>query len=141
MDASECAGDATIGPGERVWVGVDVGGERSASAVVWVTQDLRVGCQVFTGDEAVLAVARRPEIQPQSPHRLFRRLRAEECPRLDIRHRGDDGTTAVATLNGTLCAMTRTIIALLENGQQADGSVRLPAVLHPLLGEVLEPIA
>jgi seryl-tRNA synthetase len=47
----------------------------------------------------------------------------------------------VATLNGTLCAMTRTIIALLENGQQADGSVRLPAVLHPLLGEVLEPIA
>ena len=37
--------------------------------------------------------------------------------------------------------MTRTIVALLENGQQADGSVRLPAALHPLLGEVLEPIA
>jgi len=64
-----------------------------------------------------------------------------QARRLDIRHRGDDGTTAVATLNGTLCAMTRTIIALLENGQQADGSVRLPAVLHPLLGELLEPIA
>jgi seryl-tRNA synthetase len=64
-----------------------------------------------------------------------------QARRLDIRHRGEDGTTAVATLNGTLCAMTRTIIALLENGQQADGSVRLPAVLHPLLGEVLEPIA
>jgi hypothetical protein len=36
------AGDATIEPGERVWVGVDVGGERSASAVVIVSEDLRV---------------------------------------------------------------------------------------------------
>ncbi|RYJ00763.1 MAG: hypothetical protein EON52_22930, partial [Actinomycetales bacterium] len=54
---------------------------------------------------------------------------------------GSTGTAPAATLNGTLCAMTRTIIALLENGQQPDGSVRLPAVLHPFLGEVLEPIA
>jgi seryl-tRNA synthetase len=61
--------------------------------------------------------------------------------RLDIRVRGTEGTTPAATLNGTLCAMTRTIVALLENGQQADGSVRLPAALHPLLGEVLRPIA
>jgi len=61
--------------------------------------------------------------------------------RLDIRIRGAEGTSPAATLNGTLCAMTRTIIALLENGQQADGSVRLPAVLHPLLGEVLRPLA
>lgn len=60
--------------------------------------------------------------------------------RLDIRVRGAEGTSPAATLNGTLCAMTRTIIALLENGQQADGSVRLPAVLHPLLGEVLRPL-
>jgi seryl-tRNA synthetase len=60
--------------------------------------------------------------------------------RLDIRVRGDEGTTPAATLNGTLCAMTRTIIALLENGQQADGSVRLPTALHPLLGEVLRPV-
>ncbi|MGH3474157.1 MAG: serine--tRNA ligase [Aeromicrobium sp.] len=64
-----------------------------------------------------------------------------QARRLDIRTRQDGSTTPVATLNGTLCAMTRTIIALLENGQQADGSVRLPAVLHPILGEVLEPIA
>lgn len=49
-----CAGDATIEAGEPVWVGVDVGGERSASAVVWVTEDLRVGCRVFHGDAAVL---------------------------------------------------------------------------------------
>ena len=68
-----------------------------------------------------------------------------QARRLDVRRRvtADDGTSSnepVATLNGTLCAMTRTIVALLENGQQADGSVRLPAVLHPFLGEVLEPV-
>ena len=66
--------------------------------------------------------------------------------RLNTRVRGTepDGRTSTApaaTLNGTLCAMTRTIIALLENGQQADGSIRMPAALHPLLGEVLRPKA
>jgi seryl-tRNA synthetase len=64
-----------------------------------------------------------------------------QARRLDVRVRGDEGIGAAATLNGTLCAMTRTIVALLENGQQADGSVRLPAALHPLLGEVLRPVA
>ena len=65
-----------------------------------------------------------------------------QARRLDIRTAATTrATTPVATLNGTLCAMTRTIVALLENGQQADGSVRLPAALHPFLGEVLEPIA
>jgi phage terminase large subunit-like protein len=52
-----CAGDATIERGEHVWVGVDVGGERSASAVVIVTQDLRVNAWVYQGDEAVLTCA------------------------------------------------------------------------------------
>lgn len=61
--------------------------------------------------------------------------------RLDIRVRTAEGTVPAATLNGTLCAMTRTIVALLENHQQADGSVRMPAALAPLMGEVLEPIA
>ena len=48
----------------------------------------------------------------------------------------------LATLNGTLCAMTRTIVAILENHQQADGSVRVPAALQPHLGgrEVLTPL-
>ncbi|MEO6473213.1 MAG: serine--tRNA ligase [Aeromicrobium sp.] len=61
--------------------------------------------------------------------------------RLDIRVRTEQGTVPAATLNGTLCAMTRTIVALLENHQQADGSVRMPAALVPLMGETLEPIA
>ncbi|TXL57478.1 serine--tRNA ligase [Aeromicrobium terrae] len=63
-----------------------------------------------------------------------------QARRLDIRVREGDSVSPLATLNGTLCAMTRTIVALLENGQQADGSVRLPAALHPFIGEVLEPI-
>jgi seryl-tRNA synthetase len=40
----------------------------------------------------------------------------------------------VATLNGSGLAVGRTLIAVLENGQQADGSVTLPAALHPYLG-------
>ena len=64
-----------------------------------------------------------------------------QARRLNIRMRGEQGTTPVATLNGTLCAMTRTIIAILENHQQADGSVRIPEALRPYLGgrEVLAP--
>ena len=40
----------------------------------------------------------------------------------------------VATLNGSGLAVGRCLIAVLENGQQADGSVLLPAVLAPWLG-------
>ena len=52
-----CAGEAEFTPGERIWVGVDVGGERSASAVVYVNEDLHVGVETWTGDAAVLEVA------------------------------------------------------------------------------------
>ena len=57
-----------------------------------------------------------------------------QARRLNVRARFESGTGPVATLNGTLCAMTRTIIMILENHQQADGSVRLPAALRPFLG-------
>jgi seryl-tRNA synthetase len=40
----------------------------------------------------------------------------------------------VHTLNGSGLAVGRTLIAVLENGQQADGSVTLPQALHPYLG-------
>ncbi|GAA3281634.1 serine--tRNA ligase [Nesterenkonia halobia] len=70
-----------------------------------------------------------------------------QARRLNIRERrtADDGAKAgtrpVATLNGTL-ATTRWLVAILENHQQADGSVRVPEALRPYLGgqEVLEPI-
>ncbi len=57
-----------------------------------------------------------------------------QARRLNIRSRFEGGTGPVATLNGTLCAMTRTIIMILENHQQADGSVRIPEALRPYLG-------
>jgi seryl-tRNA synthetase len=57
-----------------------------------------------------------------------------QARRLEVRVRGEDGNRPVHTLNGTLCAIGRTIIALLENGQQEDGSVELPEVLRPYLG-------
>jgi seryl-tRNA synthetase len=62
--------------------------------------------------------------------------------RLDIRTRGDGGTRPAATLNGTLTAITRTIVAILETHQQADGSVRVPVALRPYLGglEELKPV-
>ena len=63
--------------------------------------------------------------------------------RLNTRARYGDQVGPVATLNGTLCAMTRMIIMLLENHQQADGSVRVPEALRPYLGgvEALLPTA
>jgi seryl-tRNA synthetase len=62
--------------------------------------------------------------------------------RLDTRGRFADGTRPIATLNGTLCAMTRTIVAILETHQNADGSVTVPQALRPHLGglEVLKPV-
>jgi seryl-tRNA synthetase len=66
-----------------------------------------------------------------------------QARRLNIRHRNAAGKPEpVATLNGTL-ATTRWIVAILENHQQPDGSVVVPAALRPFLGgrEVLSPVA
>ncbi len=57
-----------------------------------------------------------------------------QARRLKIRMRDGDQTRPLATLNGTLCAMPRIIVAILENHQQADGSVRIPSALQPFLG-------
>jgi seryl-tRNA synthetase len=57
-----------------------------------------------------------------------------QARRLNIRLRGNQGTGPVATLNGTLMAVTRTIVALLETHQQADGSVLVPEPLQRYLG-------
>jgi seryl-tRNA synthetase len=64
-----------------------------------------------------------------------------QARRLNTRYRDADGVTRIAaTLNGTL-ATTRWIVAILENHQQPDGSVRVPEAMRPFLGgrEVLEP--
>jgi seryl-tRNA synthetase len=57
-----------------------------------------------------------------------------QARRLNVRYRTEDGKTAIAaTLNGTL-ATTRWLVAILENHQLADGSVKIPAALRPYLG-------
>ncbi|HJW64508.1 MAG TPA: serine--tRNA ligase, partial [Actinomycetes bacterium] len=57
------------------------------------------------------------------------------------RVREPDGNRPLHTLNGTAVAVGRTIVALLENHQQPDGSVRVPAALQQYLGgaELIEP--
>jgi seryl-tRNA synthetase len=57
-----------------------------------------------------------------------------QARRLNIRYKDADGTKAIATLNGTLVAIPRMIVAILENHQNADGSVNVPAALQPFLG-------
>jgi seryl-tRNA synthetase len=54
-----------------------------------------------------------------------------QARRLNIRLRRDGQTQTLHTLNGTAVAVGRTLVALLENGQQADGSVELPGCLVP----------
>src|SRR5918997_2680940 len=63
-----------------------------------------------------------------------------QARRLAIRYRDESGKPQMAaTLNGTL-ATTRWLVAILENHQQADGSVRVPAALVPYVGaELIEP--
>ena len=57
-----------------------------------------------------------------------------QARRLNIRYKEDGVTKPVATLNGTLVAVPRTIVAILENHQQKDGSIKVPAALIPFLG-------
>lgn len=54
--------------------------------------------------------------------------------RLNIRYKDSDGVKAIATLNGTLVAIPRMIVAILENHQNADGTVNVPTALQPFLG-------
>jgi len=66
-----------------------------------------------------------------------------QARRANIKYRPADGgkTRFVHTLNGSGLGMPRTLIAVLENYQQADGTIRVPEILHPWMGgvEVIRP--
>ncbi|MBP6030732.1 MAG: serine--tRNA ligase [Sphingobium sp.] len=68
-----------------------------------------------------------------------------QARRMNARYRpeGEKGTRFLHTLNGSGLAVGRTLVAVLENYQQADGSVIIPAILHPYMGGVthLQPKA
>jgi phage terminase large subunit-like protein len=55
----QCIGEPEFRPGEKIWVGVDIGGERSSSAVVWVNADLQVGCFITEGERGVIEAGER----------------------------------------------------------------------------------
>ena len=73
----------------------------------------------------------------RSPSEMARALASRTAAASDDR----GGIKHLATLNGTLVAIPRTIVAILETHQRADGSVRVPVALRPYLQgrEVLEP--
>jgi seryl-tRNA synthetase len=62
-----------------------------------------------------------------------------QARRLNIRYKPAEGkgTRFVHTLNGTAVALSRALIAVLENYQRADGKVDVPEVLRPYLGKIL----
>ncbi len=59
-----------------------------------------------------------------------------QARRLNVRykHKAEKGTHFVHTLNGTAIAISRALIAILENNQRADGTIRVPSVLRPWVG-------
>jgi len=69
------------------------------------------------------------------------RMGDAQARRLKMRVRSESGTYLPHTLNNTVAAPPRMLIALLENNLQADGSVKIPAALQPYMGgtEILVP--
>ena len=65
-----------------------------------------------------------------------------QARRLGIRTKGDNGTYLVHTLNNTVLASPRGLIAFLENNYNEDGSINIPVALRPYMGgkEILKPI-
>ena len=58
-----------------------------------------------------------------------------QARRLNCRYRTEKGLRFVHTLNGTGIAIGRTLIAIMENHQRADGSVEVPKILRPYVGK------
>jgi seryl-tRNA synthetase len=57
-----------------------------------------------------------------------------QARRLRARFKDETGNRLVHTLNGTVVTSSRTVLAIIENHQQADGSIRIPAALRPYVG-------
>ena len=57
-----------------------------------------------------------------------------QARRLGIRAKGENGTYYLHTLNNTVVATPRGLIALIENNYQEDGSIKIPKALQPYMG-------
>jgi seryl-tRNA synthetase len=64
-----------------------------------------------------------------------------QARRLGIRAKGENGNYYVNTLNNTVVATPRGLIAVIENNYQEDGSIKIPKILQPYMGgvEVIKP--
>ena len=69
---------------------------------------------------------------------LISNLGDAQARRLKIRVNGEKGKYFAHTLNNTVVAPPRMLIAFLENNLQADGSIRIPEVLRPYMGGMTE---
>ena len=102
---------------------------------------------ICTGDIGTVA-AKKYDLEAWMPAQdTFRELvSCSNCTdyqarRLNIRYRTKDGNLMCHTLNSTAIATTRTLVGIIENYQQEDGSLRIPEVLRPYLGNKKEIVA
>ena len=117
----------------------------------WLMQQLELPYRIVdkcTGDAGYLASYRQRDVEVwMSGSREFMEVMTDtnaseyQSRRLNIRYRGTDGNLHYChTVNDTGCAMGRMLIAILDNYQQEDGSVKVPAVLQSMMRtDVLRP--
>jgi seryl-tRNA synthetase len=112
----------------------------------WLMQQLQLPYRVIdkcTGDAGYLATYRQRDVEVwMSGSREYMEVMTDtntsdyQARRLNIRYRAEDGSLKYChTVNDTGCAMGRMIIAILDNYQQADRSVKVPAVLRGYMGK------
>jgi len=111
----------------------------------WLLQTLELPYHLVdkcTGDAGYLASHRQRDAEVWLPgSRQFMEVMTDtnttdyQARRLNIRYRaGEGGMRFVHTVNDTGCALGRMLIAVIENYQQRDGSIKVPAALRPMLG-------
>lgn len=112
----------------------------------WLLQTLELPYQIVdkcAGDAGYLATHRQRDVEVWLPASAeFMETMTDtnttdyQARRLSIRYRAANGAVRYChTVNDTACAMGRMLIAIMENYQQADGSVRVPDALRPLMGQ------
>ena len=114
----------------------------------WLMQQLALPYRIVdkcTGDAGYLASYRQRDVEVwMAGSQEFMEVMTDtntsdyQARRLNIRYRGNDGKVRHChTVNDTGCAMGRMLIAILDNYQQPEGSVRVPEALRPLMGKDL----
>jgi seryl-tRNA synthetase len=111
----------------------------------WLLQELELPYRIVdkcTGDAGYLATHRQRDVEVWlSGSREYMEVMTDtnttdyQARRLNIRYKGADGTKFCNTVNDTGCAMGRMLIAILDNYQQADGSVLVPSALIPFMNK------